>query len=219
MTAPRLEAQLIAKVADDYRRQGYTVVVLPTDGALPQFLEGFRPDLIAQRPDDNVVVEIKTGTRTSIAERLREVVERVNREPGWRFSLVLADPDHSDSLVGAKPSTVQQLRERVVHAETLQRAGHREAGFVLLWSAIEGLLRLIASRAALPLENLPPSTLLRELYSAGEISREHYDRLTRLLPIRNRLVHGLAPETPLSEADDLLPVVAALFDDLQTAQE
>jgi hypothetical protein len=78
----------------------------------------------------------------------------------------------------------------VRNAQALMGARQDEAAFLLLWSALEGALRLAGERAQLPLASLPPSTLIRELYSAGEISREQFDALLGLLPIRNQLVHG-----------------------------
>jgi hypothetical protein len=194
MTRKPAESELIAKVADDYRRRGYDVEVAPTGPRLPDFLEGFQPDLIARRSGDSVVVEVKVGTQVSVAERLRDVAERVNRQPGWRFSLVYANPGQLDQATDAQPAPLPVLRERVQNAEALLRGGQKEAAFLLLGSALEGVLRVLGERAQLPLSSLPPSTLFRELYSAGEIGREQFDTLMRLLPLRNQLVHGFGPQ-------------------------
>jgi hypothetical protein len=61
------------------------------------------------------------------------VAERVNHQPGWRFSLVFVNPDQPDEISEAEPAPLSLLRERVRNAD-----------------------------------NLPPSTLIRELYSAGD---------------------------------------------------
>jgi hypothetical protein len=193
MMPPPGESKPIAQVADEYRRRGYDVEVEPKGPGLPDFLEGFQPDLIARRSGDSVVVEVKVGTRTSVAERLRDIAERVNRQPGWRFALVYVNPEQPDQATDAEPAPLPVLRERVQNAEALLRGGQREAAFLLLWSALEGVLRVLGVRALLPLSNLPPSTLFRELYSAGEIGREQFDTLMRLLPLRNQLVHGFGP--------------------------
>ena len=196
MTTQPLESQVIAKVAEDYRRRGYDVDVVPTGPKLPEFLGGFQPDLIARSPADSVVVEVKVGTRTSVAERLREVAERVNRQPGWRFSLVFVSPDQPDQISEAQPAPLSVLQERAQNAAALFQAGQSEAAFLLLFSALEGILRFLGHRAHLPLESLPPSALIRELYSAGEINREGFESLMRLLPVRNRLVHGFGSGPP-----------------------
>lgn len=213
---PSLEAQAIARVASRYRDSGYDVQVEPAGADLPPFLLGFRPDLIARRPGDNVVVEVKIGTRTSVAERLREVAERVNKEPGWRFSVVFADPDRPDQLVDAETTPLAVLEQRSNDAHQLIESGQKEAAFLLLWSALEGLLRLLSERAQLPLKSLPPSTLIRELYSAGELSRDQFDQLMRQLPLRNQLVHGLGSHEGI-ESGVLEAIVNSLISDLRDA--
>jgi hypothetical protein len=89
-----------------------------------------------------------------------------------------------------------------------------EASFLLLWSALEGALRLAAERAQLPLASLPPSTLIRELYSAGEISREQFEALLGLLPVRNQLVHGFSSR-PAIDVERLREIVTSLLADLR----
>lgn len=210
-----IEAELIGKVADQYRQRGYTVDVEPKGERLPEFLRGFQPDLIARRPGESVVVEVKVGTRTSVAERLRAIAERVNREPGWKFSLVFANPDQPDVFTEAEPAPLPLILERVANAEILIGSGQQEAAFVVLWSAVEGILRFLGERADLPLSSLPPSTLMRELYSAGEISREQLETLLRLLPVRNQLVHGVGSK-PQVDLAALKQVVDALLQDAQS---
>jgi hypothetical protein len=213
MTA--VEAQVVARVADDYRRRGYEVEVEPAANALPEFLQGFHPDLIARKPgDESVVVEVKVGTRTSAAEQLREIAERVNQQPGWRFSLVFADADRPDQITEAVPPPLEVVEERVRNAQALMAVRQDEAAFLLLWSALEGTLRLAGERAQLPLASLPPSTLIRELYSAGEISREQFDALLGLLPIRNQLVHGFGSR-PVIDVEGLREIVTSLLADLR----
>ncbi len=216
MTPQPLESQVIAKVAEDYRRRGYDVEVEPSGPALPEFLGGFQPDLIARSPAESVIVEVKVGTHTSVAERLREVAERVNRQPGWRFSLVFVSPDQPDQVSEAQPAPLPLLLERARNADALLKAGQSEAAFLLLFSALEGILRFLGHRAQLPLESLPPSTLIRELYSAGEITREQFESLMRLLPIRNQLVHGFGSQERL-DVEPLRLLVEALVEEARGA--
>lgn len=197
MTSQSLESQVIAKVADDYRRRGYEVDVVPRGPRVPEFLGGFQPDLIARSPAESVVVEVKVGARTSVVERFREVAERVNRQPGWRFALVFVNPNQPDEISEAQPAPLSVLRERVRNADALFQGGQSEAAFLLFFSGLEGILRFLGQRAQLPLESLPPSTLIRELYSAGEISRQQFESLMHFLPIRNQMVHGFrSQESP-----------------------
>jgi hypothetical protein len=217
MTRESIESQAIAKVADDYRRRGYNVAVAPTGADVPDFLEGYQPDIIARSPTESVVVEVKVGTRTPVAERFRDVAERINRRPGWRFSLVYVSPSEPDQPTEAEPAPLPELEQRARQADSLLQADQPDAAFLLYWSTVEGSLRLLGRRAQLPLENLPSSALIRELYSSGELSREEFDTLMRLLPVRNRLVHGLVGRPERSVVEPLRSLVNTLLENARSA--
>lgn len=217
MTTRSIELQAIAKVAEDYRRRGYDVAIEPTGPDLPDFLEGYRPDLIARSPTESVVVEVKVGTQTSVAERFREIAERINRQPGWRFSLVYVSPSEPDQLTEAEPAPLPELEQRARQADSLLQADQPDAAFLLYWSTLEGSLRLLGRRAQLPLENLPSSALIRELYSSGELSREEFDTLMHLLPVRNTLVHGLVGRPERATIEPLRRLVNSLLESARSA--
>jgi hypothetical protein len=217
MTPRSIESQAIAKVAEDYRRRGYDIALAPTGPDLPGFLEGYQPDIIARSPTESVVVEVKVGTRTSVAERFRELAERINRQPGWRFALVYVSPSEPDQLTEAEPAPLPELEQRARRADSLLQADQSDAAFLLYWSTLEGSLRLLGRRAHLPLENLPSSALIRELYSSGELSREEFDTLMRLLPVRNRLVHGLVGRPEPGAVEPLRSLVNTLLENARSA--
>ena len=197
---PSVESRALEAVAERYRARGYQVEVHPAPETLPKFLEGHRPDVIARKQDDFVVIELKVGTRTASADRLRPLAERVSREEGWRLAVVFVDAATAE-ISESDPLSPAAAAERVEQADALARQGQTEAAFLLLWSSLEALLRSLAERAHLPLSNLPPTALIRELYSAGEVSREDYDLLLRLLPTRNQIVHGFGVSNGLDLGD------------------
>jgi hypothetical protein len=217
MTPQPIESQAIAKVAEDYRRRGYDVVITPRGPDLPEFLAGYQPGIIARSPTESVVIEVKVGTRTSVAERFQEIAEQINRQPGWRFSLVYVSPSAPDQLMEADPAPLPQLQERAREADSLLQANQPEAAFLLYWSTLEGSLRLLGRRAQLPLENLPSSALIRELYSSGELSREDFETLMGLLPVRNTLVHGLVGRTERANVEPLRSLVNTLLENAKSA--
>jgi hypothetical protein len=217
MTPQPIESQAIAKVAEGYRRRGYDVAIRPTGADVPEFLADYHPDLIARSPTESVVVEVKVGTRTSVAERFRDIAERVNRQPGWRFSLVYVSPSEPDQLIEADPAPLPELQQRAREADSLLQANQPDAAFLLYWSTLEGSLRLLGQRAQLPLQNLPSSALIRELYSSGELTREEFDTLMRLLPVRNRLVHGLVGRTDRANVEPLRGLVNTLLENARSA--
>jgi hypothetical protein len=187
------------EVANDYETRGYRVLIEPAPTELPPFLANFRPDIVAYGPEDSIVVEVKVGTRTATSARDRELAETIQQHPGWRFSLVVVDPRSDDVAPTTQPLLDREkIVERLKEAEALLQQGVKEAAFVLLWMSIEALLRHIASREGLPLERVPSSALLKELFSLGLLSRHGLDIALRAFAVRNSLVHGF--ETPELEA-------------------
>lgn len=212
---PQLHASAVENIASSYRERGYAVDIEPSGPSLPAFLQGFRPDLIATRPGDSVVVEVKVGTRTSVAERLRDVAERVSHQPGWRFSVVFADPDQPGRVIEGRAVPLPLVEQRVREGQSLVEAGRGEAAFLLLWSAVESALRVLGEQGHLPLASLPASALIGELYSAGELDHSDFTALMRLLPLRNQLAHGFDPQGVLDAARELSVIAGTLLDEIR----
>ena len=91
----------------------------------------------------------------------------------------------------APVARLRQLRaNRLETARELRRAGSKDAAFLLLWVSIEALLRQIATHEGLPLERMPSSALLKELFSLGILSRDNLEVAQRAFAVRSALVHG-----------------------------
>jgi hypothetical protein len=212
--------QKLQEIAAEYQARGYEVLVEPSADKLPEFLASFRPDLVARGPNESVVVEIKVGTKTAASERFRDLAETIQRQPGWRFSLVVIDP-RSDEVA---PPT-QQLLDRKEIAARLERAnellntGTVDAAFLLLWVAVEALLRHIATREGLPLERVPSSSLMKELFSLGILSRSQLDVAQRAFSVRNALVHGFETTRLDETARELAQLAQPLLSELDYSQE
>jgi REase_AHJR-like len=199
------EHQKLQEIAAEYEARGYEVLVTPGPGQLPEFLADFQPDLIARKAEESIVVEVKVGTETAASERFRELAETIQRHPGWRFSLVVIDP-RSDEVAPPTQSLLdrQAIVDRLAQADELLKTGATDAAFLLMWVSVEALLRHIATREGLPLERVPSSSLLKELFSLGILSRSELEQAQRALTVRNALVHGFAtarPDTTSKEVD------------------
>src|SRR6266850_2892678 len=205
--------QKLQEIAGEYEARGYEVVVEPGPEKLPKFLAGFRPDLVARGPNESVVVEIKVGTKTAASERFRELAEIIQHQPGWRFSLVVIDP-RSDEVAPPTQQLLdrQAIVDRLGRANALLKTGATDAAFLLMWVAVEALLRHIATREGLPLERVPSSSLMKELFSLGILSRSELDVAQRAFSVRNALVHGF--ET--TKLDEIAKEVAQLAQQLLT---
>lgn len=201
----------IQEIANDYETRGYRVLIEPAPAELPPFLANSHPDIVAYGPEDSVIVEVKVGIRTAASERYRELAETIQQHPGWHFSLVVVDPRSDDVAPATRPLLDREkIVERLKEAEELLQRGIKEAAFVLLWMSIEALLRHIASREGLPLERIPSSALLKELFSLGLLARNGLDIALRAFSVRNSLVHGF--ETP--ELDAILGELTILAQEL-----
>jgi uncharacterized protein YutE (UPF0331/DUF86 family) len=121
----------------------------------------------------------------------QELADKIRQQPRWRFSLVVIDPRSDEVAPSAEPLlNLDAIANRLEMADELRRAGSKDAAFLLLWVSIEALLRQIATREGLPLERMPSSALLKELFSVGILSRDDLETSQRAFAVRNALVHG-----------------------------
>jgi len=154
--------QKLQEIAAEYEARGYEVLVEPGPEQLPEFLASFRPDLVARGPNESVVVEVKVGTQTAAAERFRDLAETIQRQPGWRFSLVVIDP-RSDEVAPLTQELLHRkdIADRLGRAHALLKTGATDAAFLLMWVAVEAIPQ--KSPCACSLERQPPLTQLIEL--------------------------------------------------------
>jgi hypothetical protein len=216
MTTPDSIQAAVQRIAAQYRSRGFDVVVSPEKAERPDFLADFKPDLIARKPGEAVVVEVKRGTDVAHGARLQPIAERIAQHPGWKFSLVMLDESGSEPLPTEKtPLPVSDVAERITRALDLAAKGSPDASFLLLWSSVEALLRNLAERSHLPVERATTSVLLRELYSAGEISRDQFESAMRMLLLRNTAAHGFVSRVGTTEAAELHVLAEKLLSEVQ----
>jgi len=98
-----------------------------------------------------VVVEVKARKELFESEQSIIAMEAALRDrPGWRFELII---DGSGSEYGGWLGA-SQIWSSLEEADDLQQGGHVVAALLLLWSATEGILRLLADRENVDLESL-----------------------------------------------------------------
>ena len=212
--------QKLQEIAAEYEARGYEVLVEPGPEQLPEFLASFRPDLVARGPNESVVVEVKVGTQTAAAERFRDLAETIQRQPGWRFSLVVIDP-RSDEVAPLTQELLNRkdIADRLGRANELLKTGATDAAFLLMWVCVEALLRHIATHAGLPLERAPSSSLMKELFSLGILSRPELEVAQRAFSIRNALVHGFETGGLDETTRELAQLAQQLLSELDRNQE
>ena len=189
-----LEARRLEQVAQQYRDRGYDVVLQPKRPELPAPISKLHPDLLARKDDDIVVVEVKTRESLRSKPLASELAKAVRSQPGWRFELIIANPEQDVFLpVGTQLLEEQEVAQRLAEARALLDKGHLEAALLLAWSAAEAAMRLIAEREGIVLERQNPPFLLKQLATEGVLSREAYSKLWELMELRNAVAHGHRP--------------------------
>lgn len=192
------ESANLTELARNYEAKGFTVKVLPAPGDIPFDLGGYQADLLAEKDDQHLLIEVKrAGTPLSV-DRLQSLAETIRQQPGWQLLLVPATEGPGQSLrttsqLASWPATTERARR----ASALLASGETEAAFLMLWVTLEALLRRHAEQIALPVDRQPTSALLNYLYSQGELTFEQFQLALKAQQVRNQLVHGFeATEVP-----------------------
>lgn len=79
------EQKSLDDAARAYEGRGYRVVKEPDTTQLPDFLAGFRPDLIAYGDRENIVIEVMSSAILPQSRDIVSLADVVNERPGSRL--------------------------------------------------------------------------------------------------------------------------------------
>lgn len=192
MITSEAKAAKLHELEERYTGEGFEVVRQPGPGDVPFELFGYRPDLLARKEEQHLLIDVRTPGLPLPMEQMAEVAREVRKLPGWRYHVFTLDdvPEDAPGVPGPLPAW-PELRRRVDEAVRLaQSCTSPEAAVLALWSAVEGMLRKKAEDAGIPVERKPLPSLLGILYSMHELTLQQHDALRAALGIRGRLIHG-----------------------------
>jgi hypothetical protein len=201
----------LERIAEQYRSEGYEVVVRPQKSQLPPFAEGWNVELLAANGDRKVLVQVKRNQddlkRDPDAPRMAEVTAA---QPGWRYDLFVLGEGRpreqiAEGAVEPAPERILQSLDEVERA--CARAGQVAPSFLVGWASLEAAMRRAARAAGIPLKSDTTEFLLLALYSNGLVEREEFDALKDHLRTRNAILHGL--EVPGIDTGAVLAVAGA----------
>lgn len=190
-----MELAHLERVAQQYRDEGYEVILEPRGEAVPRFLNGFQPDLIARRGDENIVAEValKRGDLADDAQLLA-TADRINRQPGWRLDLIVLERETmADKAlrVGVEPDA-GAIGAMIEAAEEMAASGFLPYAYVAALGGLEAATR----HRCRGIKGHPGGAAIDHLnkaYSADLLTREHYIALRDAFKVRSQIVHGLVP--------------------------
>ena len=185
------ERQRARALAEEYRSRGYEVIEEPSPAQLPDFLSGYRPDLLVRKGDEAIVVEVKSRSPLAKDAQIRDLAQLLQTKPHWKFELVIVgEGERISAPEGARPFERDDILRRIEAAEKLLESGFSEAALLLAWSTSEATLRLLIEEEGIVLDHLNPPYILKQAVMHGVIARDEYNFLTNVIKYRNALVHG-----------------------------
>jgi len=187
-----IERERLLKLAEEYRDKGYEISFHPNPEDLPNFLKNYRPDMIVRRGDEAVVIEVKSRSslNSSSSQYLRNLARVIEQHPGWRFELVMTNPEDAMYSLKAEGSLQEHEIESRLQVARQLVTQHPESAILYSWSLVEATLRLIAEKEGLSLQRFDPLYLVKQLATEGVISRSEYQLLMNALSLRNAIAHG-----------------------------
>jgi hypothetical protein len=189
-----LYEQKIQSTAQELIDSGYKVSIEPSSSDLPFDLGSYRPNLIATKDNEGLILEIKTTLARLSIDRFQSIAEQIATHHGWRFLLITLD-DTSENILPSSERDLpswEELRTRLSRLEMLIQDSFFEPSILFLSSIIEAVLRKRAIEQNIPIWRLPEKNLLNHLFSSGEISMSDFDIFKKCLELRNKVAHGLA---------------------------
>ena len=184
-----LDLDIIAKVRSRYEQRGYKVVIEPSREDLPDFLQGYVPDAIARKANEQIVIEIKSPKRAAARSALVEFLAReVPKHEGWQFDLVL---EPRDVLGSSNEPSIEEIRLALREAEALSKEGNFKAALLLAWGLLEAAARRVAfAKSDVKGKRFLPRTVVEQLISRGFVDDETGRMLLDAGRIRTQVAHG-----------------------------
>lgn len=210
------EQQRLLKVAGEYRQKGYQVVVAPSKSDLPEFLANYQPpDLIARNQEEIVVIEVKSRTNLSGSRDLPAKALAIQEKPGWRFELVVTNPQSELIKDEYQPLNTQNILDQLTQTNQLIHLGYYDAALLLTWAAAEATMRLVGEREGIKVNDRVPFSTAKTLFSLGLLSQEDYQTLEKGVELRNVIVHGYRATTVDSNfIDSMKEVIRRLLQEI-----
>jgi hypothetical protein len=207
-------------IAKRYEEQGYVVAIEPPASAFPFPLGNYKPDILATKGDDKLIIEVKSAGAGSNPDAYFHLDQEVQRHPGWKFLLVtVSDADLQEQASGKTHSVdLAKIQEYLRNID--QVAEKPELAILLLpglWTAYMSALRLLAWHDGIDGESYSDLSFLNKTYTLGLLSYDEYESSKRLMKLRNHALHNLERLETFGDWKQLRQMVDAMLQRLNVA--
>lgn len=199
------ELQASITVAKQFEEDGYVVTLEPSNLEIPFDLGNYRPDILAVKPNDCVIIEVKQSTREGDREKYLRVAEIVAQHPGWSFKLVTV-PKQFIKTASLRNGEIEQIPKLLVKVDRLLSIeGMESIAIVPLWNVYVTALQFVVFLQYEPSAVIKRSDLglLSLAYSLGVLSNEQLELAKSMLSLRNKVAHSLNVDVPMEQIRQL----------------
>lgn len=211
------EQAAVKAVASELAREGYLVQIEPPLEAIPFDLKGYRPDILAHRGQDHLIVEVKARGRARNLEKYKELSDIIGAQPNWRFMLSTVNPEEVGEAqpTGAVNPNISDVAGLLNKIDSLLHTDSFQFAIPYLWSAYMTGMRIYAMQHQVPVDVNSDLRVINYMYSLGEMSSEDYETSRRYLSLRNEVVHRLIPDATQTEVMALRDFVGRMLEQWQ----
>ena len=185
--------QQLEQVAERYRVQGYSVIQNPTPDDLPSFAKNFKVEILATRPDGNVLASAKaTPAEFDNDKNLAYYADIIAAQQGWRYDVFVLGSQSASPIPGdIADSSDDEIERTLASADHLLVAGFSPQALVVSWAALEAAMRQKLRSLGEKTEwGTSPRSLINELLSSGGVTRGEFQELEGFFRMRNAVAHG-----------------------------
>ena len=199
--------ELVSTIANKYEEKGYQVTLEPALGAAlyPDFLAGirYRPDLIAVREDDKVIIEIRNRKNLIHNSAMQKISETVDAVPDWRLELHVYNDSDLNKIDTEKEKSIgkEEILSNIKKINTLVSMEYFEPAFLMSWATLEAAARVKLEREREKNIYKNPNLLFKQLYTKGDLNYNHFNLINGYQALRNKIVHGLDAGSKIDKED------------------
>jgi len=182
----------LASVMNAYSKLGYDVVSQPSKEVLPDFLRSFQPDLIARKPGENLIVQLKNRVQAKSLSYWLRLEQTIQEHPDWKLQLIDPGSLDIDLAPGSEPTDNDTIKEQISQAEQLLSTNNPDLAVVVAFGALEAAMRAIVVAHELSWDHINVLTLIATLLDAGYFDQDDVSLVRRMMEKRNAIVHGFS---------------------------